>query len=259
MNNKTNTVLIAKDIDINLVKHYVGRDKDNLYLVTPKIESIKLKIALDELQVITLLDEDILPFSTFQKNFSKKNLRLGWYYQQFLKYAVVERIGGRVLVVDGDSYLNFTDLSDCIVYSKGARYVADYDNLVCKLFSINNVRNRKSYIVNFMIFDSNMLQKMYRFCGLHLFENFIAHISYLLETDPSLQFSEYQTYARFMEEIGFVSSKQIRVFRRMDLINLNVDDALKKYGLVSFEKNHQSGLIRRIRAFIYFSLGKTLN
>ena len=72
MNNKTNTVLIAKDIDINLVKHYVGRDKDNLYLVTPKIESIKLKIALDELQVITLLDEDILPFSTFQKNFSKK-------------------------------------------------------------------------------------------------------------------------------------------------------------------------------------------
>jgi len=245
--------VFAKDPKPEVISFYSNFKGWDVFLVSPSPPSYELG------QISHICDEEILLKSQFRRNFKVSGGRESWYYQQFLKYAAVEYLGGEVLVVDGDSFLNIGSLRNGIFRSKGARYVAAYDNFVVKCFQSRNTLNKNSYITNFMHFDASYLRKMFFYCGVSSLEAFMVKVSDILLINPQMMFSEYQTYARFVEMNQFAQVSEVRVFRRMDLLTKSVEDALKKYELVSYEGHHKSGLLRRLRASFYYATGRTLN
>jgi len=256
MTNKA-LVIFSKEPRCDVLQFYSKLSGWDVFLVAPEAPDFNLQTLGGSVTHIS--DEEILPRKIFRANFDASISRQNWYYQQFLKYAIVEQLGGKVLVVDGDSFLNIDSLQNGISRSKGARYVAAYDNFITECFQGSNTLNKNSYITNFMHFDASYLRKMFCYCGVSTLDAFMVKVSDILRRNPQMMFSEYQTYARFVEIKELAQVSEVRVFRRMDLLTESVEEALKTYDLVSFEEHHKSGLLRRLRASIYYAIGKTLN
>ena len=72
-------------------------------------------------------------------------------------------------------------------------------------------------------------------------------------------FSEYQTYAEFvLNRYNNFMIKPVKVFRRMDLINDSIDNALRKYDVIAYENHHKTEFFRKLRAILYYKIGKNL-
>ena len=112
----------------------------------------------------------------------------------------------------------------------------------------------KSFITNQMLYSKKTLQSM--FIKLSLTDNtWIDFFTALLVNDDMIWFSEYQLYANYVidcqKEVG---QKQIKVYRRLDLISSTIRNSLSKYDIVSYEYGHKSSLLHKFRARVYYFL-----
>lgn len=256
MTNKA-LAIISKEPRCDVLQFYSKLSGWDVFLVAPEAPKFNLQTLGGSVTHIS--DEEILPRKIFRANFDASISRQNWYYQQFLKYAVVQRFGGDLLIVDGDSFLNGSSLGQGIPFSSGARYISAYDDFCRHCFRDIKIADKKVFISNFMTFNAIQLNDMFLACGVLDLDGFIQRVSSVLLEKPQTMFSEYQTYARFICANDLMPSFEVKVFRRMDLINKTVESALKKYNVVAYEDHHRGGAARRLRAKIMYAIGMTLN
>lgn len=181
---------------------------------------------------------------------------VGWYYQQFLKYAVVAKAReARVLVVDADTIV-MRDIQHrpSAFFTSKERHEPYFEHFR-RLFG-ETAPFKASAITNFMWFSPDTLREM-------LFEiqerhnntwwKVIVDIANNISADGA--FSEYETYANwFSLRNGHHTEVPITIFRRGDLLARSASDfarvvgevEAKGYDAVAFELNHRGGVLRRL-------------
>ncbi|MDF1641262.1 hypothetical protein [Thalassolituus oleivorans] len=178
--------------------------------------------------------------------------RGGWYYQQFLKYMVVlDSADDSVWIVDGDSEILNERIFDInTVFTTGNLVHAPYNNHIKKY--MDGRLSSLSYVTNQMLFSRRKLDMMLR----EFYPGDWIHSILVGIDEENAQFSEYQTYAQYLLNLG-LRSREIKVFRRMDLLWRWTSLIYRKYDVVSWE-SHKSGLLRVVRANIFYLFGRTL-
>lgn len=194
---------------------------------------------------------------------AKRHL-VAWYYQQFLKYAVVAKIReAHVLVVDADTVLirDIETAPNCFFTSK--EHHQSYFEHFRHLFGAA-APFHASAITNFMWFDPVALREMLsEIQGRHNNEWWKVIINIANDISADGAFSEYETYANwFSLRCGHHEEVPIHTFRRGDLLIRSETDysrvvdevAAKGYDAVAFELNHSSGFFRRLGAWVVLKL-----
>lgn len=245
--------IVAKEINVDVLDYYSKlSDLTPIYLVTPK-KNASLEIKFPKLIIIE--DSKILNRSDYPdiENTSRPN----WYYQQFLKYKLVLFLSyDYIHIVDGDSFISESILFDeKNLFHTKKKIEKKYNSFIRKLNIFSNDITEKSFITNQMIYSKENLKSMFN--KLLLTDNsWIDFFIELLVNDKTIWFSEYQLYANYLIEYQKeVEQKQIKIYRRLDLISTSIHNSLRKYDIVSFEYGHKSSLIRKFRARVYYSLG----
>ncbi len=190
---------------------------------------------------------------------AKRHL-VGWYYQQFLKYAVVAKTSEeRVLIVDADTVLirDIESLPNFFFTSK-ERHEGYFEHFH-SLFG-TAAPFKASAITNFMWFDPVELRTMLSEIQERYNEKWwqvIISIANEIATDAA--FSEYETYANWYSlRHGHHTEVPIHIFRRGDLLVRSETDysriveeaEAKGYDAVAFELNHSSSFFRRFGAWV---------
>jgi len=203
-------------------------------------------------------DDDLILRSLFISNW--KGGRAGWYYQQFLKYeAVLKSSWASSLIVDGDSVISprIPYRSVCTTGQAIQRYYNSFcEKCLPDIFPRGRVK--KSMITNQMYFVKNELQEMLGAIERQHGDSWMSAIERILLNYTDLSFSEYQLYGGYRLHARKASLQKIKVFRRMDCIDKPITDALRKYHVISFEPQHKTGFLRKIRATGLYSLGMDL-
>jgi hypothetical protein len=250
MNNQQQIAIVAKNIDFKLVDILIERFALPFVIITPNCNEETFK------NVKIINDDALLNREIFSRRC--KHSRPGWLYQQFLKYEIVIKSEfDNTLIIDGDSLIkDMKFLNPNILYYTPKNIEIFYNKFISKTLGVNYV-TQKNFITNQMNFNRETLASMLNtaFGSLYKYTDLI--IDFLQENQDS-EFSEYQTYAAWLQHEKKVRSESIKVFRRLDLLNVEPLDSLKKYDLVAFEYGHKSDLLRTIRARILYSLGKNL-
>lgn len=195
---------------------------------------------------------------------AKRHL-VGWYYQQFLKYAVVAKTReARVLVVDADTVLiRDIECGPNVFFTSKERHEVYFEHFRC-LFGAS-APFQASAITNFMWFDSDalrgMLSEIQELNNNKWWWEVIIDIANEISADGA--FSEYETYANwFSLRHGHHIEVPIHMFRRGDLLIRSEADysrvvdevATKGYDAVAFELNHRSGFLRQLGAWMVLKL-----
>ncbi len=235
--------VVSKNPNIEIIQYYKSFKLD-FYLLTPITPDQKIE------GVNYILDAEVLNYSQF--NFEKTN-RPGWYYQQFLKLAVVLKLPyDYVHIIDGDTYLeeNAINSINKIYYSrKKINYC--YCNFNLK-FGLSIIQ--KNFIVNHMNFHKETLIAMFE-------EVFISWENILFNIDTDSWLSEYYSYANYvLASKNDVILEKIKVFRRGDLLpKICLTTLGKQYHLIAFEPQHHTNFFKRklvrILFFFKFNLG----
>lgn len=250
MNNQQQIAIVAKNIDFKLVDILIKRFPLPFIIITPNCNGETFKN-------VTIINDNAF---LNRENFCRrcKHSRPGWLYQQFLKYEIVIKSEfDNTLIIDGDSLINdMKFLNSNILYYTPKNIEIFYNKFITKTLGENYV-TQKNFITNQMNFNRETLVTMLNtaYGSLHKYTDLI--MDFLRENQDS-EFSEYQTYAAWLQHEKKVRSEIIKVFRRLDLLNVEPLDSLKKYDLVAFEYGHKSDLLRTVRARILYSLGKNL-
>ena len=236
--------VICKEINKDVYNYY--KDYDDLYFVTRKN---KMEKCIDE-------DYYLNKNEFIQKLESKKISRPAWYYQQFLKYKIIEKEECKTIhIIDGDSIISEKLIKSEVLYYNNNSSNIEYNNFYSEIFKINT-KNKYCFVTNQMCFNKYNFIKMCK--SISSEGDYVEEI--LNKIKDKCKFSEYQTYANFCIDNNLTdSTKEIRVFRRMDLINDDLDSAIKKYDLISFEPHHRTGFLRVIRAKLFYLLSKTIS
>ena len=183
-------------------------------------------------------------------------LRVGWYYQQFLKYSIVlNRPERYVLIVDGDSVLSDGIDFSCL-YSTMRTVPSSYRSFNKEMLGPDFGEEKRSFITNQMMFDSLILKDMIGQLGGS--DTWIDKVVTILKKNSNMHFSEYQMYAEYCLIRNNGKYKKLRVFRRFDCISEGMDAGLKKYNLLAYEYQHKTGLLRKLRAKVLYWLGREL-
>lgn len=230
--------VVSKHPDIKIMQYYKNFNLD-LYLLTPIIPVQKIE------GVNYILDIEVLDYSQF--NFEKTS-RPYWYYQQFLKLAVVLKLPyDYVHIIDGDTYLeeNAINSINKIYYSrKKINYCYCNFNLKFGLPIL-----QKNFVVNHMNFHKDTLISMFE-------EVFISWENILFNIDSDSWLSEYYSYANYVVASNKgVSLEKIKVFRRGDLLAKNCLVTLgKQYHIIAFEPQHHTNFFKRnvVRILFFF-------
>jgi hypothetical protein len=250
---KSAVVVIAKECDERLIRFLCEEFEDyNAYLVTPNSENINL----DKINVLD--DQSFFDFRSFSEKLKNTNLRVGWYYQQFLKLHVCLNLGyENVYIIDGDSVVSRDKFDTTSISTTGKlaeKKYSDFNKLILGF----DADDELSYVTNEMVFNKNILEKLIYEIETKSNKFWVDAILDLLKEHDNVQFSEYQLYGSFAVNKFSYPVHQIKVFRRMDCINDSIVNGLKKFDLLAFEKHHKTGYLRHLRAIILYALGKQL-
>lgn len=237
--------VISKKLDMNIYNFY--KNIDDLYFITSESESNKDKCVNENLY---------LEKEEFIKKLEMKNIeRPGWYYQQFLKYKIIEKSNSNLVhIIDGDSIIKNEMIGSKILKYNQKNINERYKKFYESLFEIKT-RNSNCYVTNQMCFEKSIFEKM---CiDICADGNYVDKIINAIGEDK--KFSEYQTYANYCIDNNFeIKKEKIKVFRRMDLVNDSIYTALKKYDLIAYEPHHKTGLLRLIRAKLFYYFKKDI-
>lgn len=248
-----NTIaIITKDINEDVLNYYNDLAKvKSFYLITPN-KNIQLEKKFSKLKIFE--DSDILNRKSHP--YIEKTARPNWYYQQFLKYELVFFLDyDNVHIVDGDSFISESILLEEKKIFYTSKIIEENYTSFIKFFSKFKNITERSYITNQMNFSKKELYNMFEELSFKR-NSWIKVVSEYLQKNHNNWFSEYQLYANFIiEKEKNVESVELKVFRRLDLINTSVKRALLKYPIVSFEFGHKTDLIRKLRARLYYILG----
>lgn len=189
-----------------------------------------------------------------------KQLIPSWYYQQILKYMMVIKSEYQYThIIDGDSMISANLIKKNVVFTTGKSTQNFYTKLN-KLLLDKDLGSGQtlSLITNQMVFEKAILVSLIQTIEDKTNTNWIDAIIALLLKNKELMFSEYQLYGEFATSKFKVSIENVRIFRRMDLIRHTVGQALKKYQIISFEPQHKTSFLRKLRANVFYLLGLSL-
>ena len=250
-------VIIAKEINNDILNYYITNSVSiDIFVVSPECTP-NIQNKYPSIRFIN--DHDILDRSNY-KEIEKTN-RPNWYYQQFLKYSVVIHLYKEfnyelIHILDGDSFIRKDIFLNEKIFYTSKNIEEPYKNFINKLGI--KLQDDKNFISNQMCFRPKYLIEM-----LDEISNGKNWISYFLQViienkDHEYWFSEYQLYACYIKHTHSIEETPLKVFRRLDLIEVPVEAALKKYFVVAKEIHHKRDFLRMIRAYIYYILGKNL-
>lgn len=250
---KSAVVVIAKECDERLISFLCEEFKGySTYLVTPDSENIHL----DKINILD--DQSFFDFESFSEKLKNTNLRVGWYYQQFLKLHVCLNLGyENVYIIDGDSVVKRDTFKTDSISTTGKlaeNKYTDFNKLILSLDSFEE----PSYVTNEMVFNRNILEKLIYEIEAKFNKFWVDAILDILKANENVQFSEYQLYGSFAVNRFSYPVHQIKVFRRMDCINDSIVNGLKKFDLLAFESHHKTGFLRHLRAKTLYLFGKQL-
>ena len=244
-------VIVCKDLNLLVLSYYVKEfGSVDIVVVSPKERKHPLYK-----NVIYKKDEDFLSRENFPT--IEDTHRPNWYYQQFLKYSIVLGLKYDLIhIVDGDSFVR-KDLmfSNLISYTKN-KIEKQYSNFIEKQTK-ENVHSDRNYITNQMCFNKVLLKKII----LDLSKegnHWIVTICKTLSLNDNIWFSEYQFYANYLLKNGMVEEQEIMVFRRFDIIDEKVQLGFNNYSVLAYENQHKTGVMRKIRAKLFYLLNLNL-
>jgi hypothetical protein len=236
----------------------------NFLIVTPSRDDFNSLIDSD---VKVMSDNDFCIISKTELasylSPSKKHL-IGWYYQQLLKYSVLNTLKNEdVLIVDADTViLGDIRKRENIFYTSNERHKAYFEHF--HLLFNSNAPLKASAITNFMWFDSNKLREMLNEIeSSHNDTWWKVIILTANKISSDVAFSEYETYANWCAlKYGVQSEVKIHIFRRGDLLltkSHGYEDVVNKaekngYFSVGFELAHSRNFCRTIFAWFLMSL-----
>lgn len=242
-------VIVAKNITTEILDYYSKSFNNwDKVIVSPESNGDVIK------GIQTYNDSDFLDFELVKSQLGGE--RVGWYYQQFLKYTIVLAYSvEKVLIIDGDSILR-DDIEFNQLYTTGRAVPTLYKLFNTKLLGNDFGKEEVSYITNQMLFERSVLVGMLGKLGGEI--NWMGAIIDKLKQNPKLMFSEYQLYAEYLLQVRNVKCHKLKVFRRFDCISSGVHRALKKYDLIAYERQHKTGLMRYLRANFLYLFSKEL-
>lgn len=204
-----------KDIHfIHKVVEYIFRcikDVENIYLLTNKKNFKSINKYLHQHKKIYLIDEnnliDGLTFSNIGHLLKKhkEDISIGWYYQQFLKFAfgISKYADKPYLTWDADTLpiapLSFYE-GEHPLFTIKTEYNPNYFVTIERLLNIKK-KNNFSYIAEHMVFIPQIVSRMLKdieksnISGNHWFEKIINAGDYST-TLPT--FSEFETYGTYI-------------------------------------------------------------
>lgn len=248
-----NVAIICKELNPKILSYLKDEFKnDKINIVSPCFKKHRKYNNIREIPDNLILDKNELE--------AKINIdRFNWYYQQFLKYKLVLYFDDEeTLIIDGDTILKREVIEANTLLSTTWRIIPPYINFNLKLVE-ELYLNRKpiSFITNQMLFKKKYLKEIIELIEYKTNLNWIEGIVKILNKEKGkLMFSEYQLYADYLLFKSTPIVKNIKVFRRFDLINkFFLNTALNKYQIISFEYSHRSGFLSKIRAYLHFFLG----
>jgi hypothetical protein len=240
----------AESIAYNLIL-YKGFD---IYLVSPNATKSKY----NAINLTKLNDSDLLDYETLKVNLNIE--RFGWYFQQFLKYECILKLkGNEFMIIDGDSVVSPELCVNNTFFSvKGRSVNPEYSCFYKKIFPDDKIV-AEYLITNQMVFKKDILLELIKDMENRFELDWKLTMSDAINennTGNYAWFSEYQTYANYaLNRYGYLKIKPAKVFRRFDLINTSIDNGLGKYDVISFENQHKTGLLRTVKAKVYYWLG----
>lgn len=247
--------LIGKDINTSTIKYYEKFSHLGKWIyVTPK-SNIKKDFWIDIIDESSFLEKSMINkclISLTEKSSFDKRYSYNWYYQQFLKYAVVlhNKDFRYVQIIDADTYLSKQCLTNLLIPSISKKKFEFYSNFNRKYFTNQNIKNN---VCNYMPFQPYILERMIsdKFGN---YKNLISEVVVTNTTNKKSRFSEYQLYSDYVHSIGPTFFYNIKMFRRYDLISRCVPQNFK-YDALCIERYHKNNLFRRVIAKILFKLG----
>jgi hypothetical protein len=247
-------IIISKDENSHSIEYILKSFQDyKIYLLSPKASFSKYEAS--NLEKIN--DNDILNFDDLKQ---KLNLdRFGWYYQQFLKYQSILTLDGEdFLIIDGDTIIDNSLAQRDTLFATDKPTVINYSNLYKHIFPQDKL-NGKSFIANQMIFKKSFLRNLLDELEKNIGKSWIEGIAELVKHNQNFMFSEYQVYAEYLLNRNYdIKTQKVSIFRRMDLIDDSVENALKKFQILAYEDHHKTGFLRVLRAKIYYMIGKSI-
>lgn len=247
-------IIISKDENASSIEYILKYfEHYTIFLVSPKASLTKYQAK----NLNKINDNDILDFNQLKEKLELE--RFGWYYQQFLKYQVVLTLDGEeFLIIDGDTAIKNTLAKSDTLFTTGKYTVENYSNLYKMLFP-NHKLNGNSFVTNQMVFRKSFLKELIGEIEKNNSKNWIEILSCLVKENKNFMFSEYQTYAEYiLNRNENIKINPIKVFRRMDLITDSTQNALKKYDILAYENHHKTGILRVLRAKIYYIFGMSI-
>jgi hypothetical protein len=242
--------VIAKEVNIEIVKE-LSQIFDKITVVTPSVKGCK-----NTNKINFVSDGFYLEYSDFKMKL-KKNLRVGWYYQQFLKYKVVQSSGcEKILIIDGDSIVSSVATRD-VIFTTQKKAQDEYLNFN-RILLDNSIYEEESFVTNQMLFDKVIFDSLIKKIENLTSNNWFDALIKMINSHDNAKFSEYQLYGTYAKNNYGVKVEKLRVFRRMDCVNKSVKEGLAKYDLIAYEAHHKTGSLRKIRANILFRLGVNL-
>lgn len=245
--------IVSKELNLKILQYYSEiLPKETIYFVSP----LKKNIKLPSKNIIHKNDNYFLNRQDYP--IIEKTNRPNWYYQQFLKFQVVFKLDYDIIhIVDGDSFVKKEMLFDEFIFYSRKTIENEYHDFISLLFDKKKFISKRNYITNHMCFKRKCLIKMITYLN-YSKDNWINQISKRLLKNNNLWFSEYQTYANFMLNNYDTIEKEIKVFRRFDLVDDKLENAFKKYDVLAEEKYHRNSLMRTARAKLFYLLNLNL-
>lgn len=248
--------IVSKEVDYHLTNYYKNLKKienSSWFIIAPAssgelngFEIINENEILEKNKILNQL-KSICNNSSF-----KYNNCFNWYYQQFLKYAIVLKYDyfDKIWIIDGDTYLSYNLIeNDFIPYGR-QKINLEYETVIKKLGF--QIESNKCHVYNYMVFNPNILKSLFDKIGVENINGFISRIKDLTIEDK-IKFSEYQLYANFAIKEG-ENLKKIKAFRRYDLISSSFPDNFNSYDFISIEKNHNKNFLKKFIAKVFWTL-----
>lgn len=251
---KKAVVIVAKDANKPVLDYYSDIPQGDVFFLSPQPCA---KLHKNYPNIRFLSDNDVLDRSRY-KNIERTE-RPNWYYQQFLKYSVIVMLNERfsyeiVHIIDGDSFMRKQHIFDETLFYTPRKVNDEYKKFITKTgLSINDDRN---FISNQMCFRTEILMEMLKKIADN--EDWIEYFLKILLEDKNAWLSEYQLYACYAVFYHHSKTAPIKVFRRLDLVNVSPRKALRKYFLVSNETGHETSLKLKLKTYFKYFVGKNL-
>ena len=242
-------VVICKTINWKIIDYLNNEFKNyEIKIVTPN----KVNNQFPRINIIS--DSEFLDQRSINDLLHGKIKRIGWYFQQLLKYEVVlNSVYENVLIIDGDSVIHKGLVKEKSICTTNKKTHAKYYNLNREIFESDI--NKKSLVTNHMIFNKCILKELISFIEEKFKRPWKEVLVDLVSSQDSLSFSEYQLYGDYVLSRYDFILKPIKIFRRFDCIKTGLDHGLEKYDILAFEDHHKTDSLRYLRAKIYFYLG----